>query len=231
MGERGPNFPLLSSCFWSVLRGLVFNGPNHRQGQPVREAFPWGNKQGIPCGKAPPGGTEGCARAGSIPQGEQARCTVWKDSPWGNKQGVPCGKAPPRGTGWCACMGSIPLGEQARCTVWRKSPWGNKPRYTCAVSAPLGEQKRFPWGSGQGARSGRSQEKIKKKSRNNICTHRCSFTSPRPSHISCSDSATSYASFILQQLELAQTKLQVEVHQPITTVLTAPKSTIKVTST
>ena len=134
---------------------------------PVRKAFPWGNKQGVPCGKAPPGGTEGCARAGSIPQGEQARCTVWKDPHWGNKQGVPCGKAPLRGTGWCACMGSIPLGEQARRTVWRKFPWGNKPRYTCAVSAPLGEQKRFPWGSGQGARSGRSQEKIKKKSRKN----------------------------------------------------------------
>ena len=157
------------------------HGQPVRKRVPVRKAFPWGNKQGVPCGKAPPGGTSKVHRAGRLPLGERGGVPVRKKLPWGNK---------PRHTR------AVPLGEQARCTV-RPQPKKN-------------------------------QEKVKK---NNICTHRCSFTSPRPSHITCSDSATSYASFILQQLELAQTELQVEVHQPITTVLPAPKSTIKLTST
>ena len=195
-----------------------------------------GNPYGkaCPCGKRSPGGSK-VYRTGRLPLGERGGVPVreafpWgikqgvpvrEAFPWGNERGVPCGKAPPGGTGRCARAGSIPLGEQARRTVQKKFPWGTKPRHTRAV--PLGEQARCT----VGPRPRKNQEKIKK---NNICTHRCSFTSPRPPHISRSDSATSYASFILQQLELAQTELQVEVHQPITTVLPAPKSTIKLKS-
>ena len=136
-----------------------------------------------------------------FPWGNGEVCPCGKHPPGGTSKVCPCGKHSPGGTSEAHHTEKVPLGEQAKvCPRGKHTPAGTK---------------RFPWGNKQGARSGRSQEKIKKKSRNNICTHRCSFTSPRPSHINCSDSAITYASFILQQLELAQTELQVEVHRPL----------------
>ena len=76
-----------------------------REGVSVREAFPWGNKQGAPCGKSSPGGTSKVYRVGRLPLGEQARCTVREGSTWGNGGLCPCGKHS--------------RGNKPRCTVCR----------------------------------------------------------------------------------------------------------------
>ena len=112
-GERGPNFPLLSSCFWFILRGSCFQEQ-------------WSQSQ------ARATRTEKRARAESVPLGEQARCTVWKGFPWENGGGCPRGKhspgetseaypdgkSSPRGASKVYRSGSLPLKNKPRCTVW-----------------------------------------------------------------------------------------------------------------